>query len=140
MKKKERKEDYFPRNKHISDGHCKNKPSYTGVIYITLRASSSCFQHTAPRSLAPTTSMAQLLPGGLNSSLGGNKSESTKNPCSRKRGLQKHAGAELCKCSSRSQLSAMLHCDVTIATPRIQPRESLYLRSPAPCLETYSVL
>lgn len=46
----------FSENKHISDGHCKNKPSYTGVTYIALLASSSCFQHTAPRSLAPTTS------------------------------------------------------------------------------------
>lgn len=32
MKKKKRKKDYFLRNKHTSDGHCKNKPSYTGTI------------------------------------------------------------------------------------------------------------
>ena len=41
MKKKKRKEDYFLRNKHVSDRHCKNKPSYTGIIYTMLLASSS---------------------------------------------------------------------------------------------------
>lgn len=41
MKKKKRKEDYFLRNKHISDGYCKNKSSYTGIIYTILLASIS---------------------------------------------------------------------------------------------------